>query len=72
MTTSNALIPVESFLPSRSDIVGQWLDHYSNSDRFRKDPLVQIFTPDWGKGNYGPGGEQVMKATTGDIIDIYA
>ena len=72
MTTSNALVPVESFLPSRSDIVGQWVDYYPNPDRSRKDALIQIFSPDWGKGNYGPDGGEVMKATTGDIIDIYA
>ena len=72
MTTSNALIPVESFLPSRSDSVGQWLDHYPNSDQSRKDALIQTFTPVWGEGNYGPDGEEVMKTTTGDIIDIYA
>ena len=72
MTTSNALIPVESLLPSRSDSVGQWVAHYTDSERSRKDALLQIFTPYWGKGNYGPDGQEVMKITTGDIIDIYA
>ena len=72
MTTSNALIPVESFLPSRSDIVDQWLDHYHSPDRSRKDALLQIYTPDWGEGNYGPDGEEVMKTSTGEILDFYA
>ena len=73
MTVSYALIPVERFLPSRVEFVGQWVDHYyENSNPSRQEALLRIVTPDSGGNTYGPDGEKVITLKTGEFIDIYA
>jgi len=71
MAATNALVPIQSLLPSHIsfDDIGASLHH--NPDRSRKEVRFRVYRPDWGDGIYDPDGEKVVRLNTGQLIDIY-
>ncbi len=71
MAVTNALVPIQSFLPSpiSVDDIGVSLHH--SPDRSWKEARFRVYRPDWVNDIYDPDGEEVVGLKTGHLIDIY-
>ena len=67
MAVTNALVPIQSFLPSPISIndIGVSL-HYS-PDRSWEKVRFRVYRPDWGDGIYDPDGGEVVRLKTGQV-----
>ena len=71
MAVTNALVPIQSLLPSPISINDIGVNLHYGPDRSWKEARFSVYRPDWGDGVYDPGGEEVVKRKTGELIDIY-
>jgi hypothetical protein len=71
MTITNALVPIETFLPSPISIgdLGVSLNH--NPDRSGEEILLRVYTSDGIEDIYGPDGEEIVRLKRGELIDLY-
>ncbi len=71
MAVTNALVPIQSLLPSPISVNDTGFSLYHYPDRSWKEARFRVYRPDWGDGIYDPDGEEVVKRKTGQLIDIY-
>ncbi len=71
MAITNALVPIQSLLPSPIIIDDTGVSLYHSPDRSWKEARFRVYGPDRGNDIYDPDGEEVVKRKTGQLIDIY-
>ena len=72
MAATNALIPIQTFLPSLAGGgSGQLELGHRREKPFQGNP-VRVYHPHKKPGIYGPDGREVRKDSTGNLLDLYA
>jgi hypothetical protein len=72
MAVANALVPIQTFLPSFPGAGSGELELGHRRERpFHEDP-VRVYRPHKRPGMYGSDGREVQKVITGRLVDLYA
>ena len=71
MAVTNALVPIQSLLPSPISINDTEVSLHYSPDRSWEKVRFRVYRPDWGDGIYDPDGGEVVRLKTGHLIDIY-
>ena len=72
MAVANALIPIQTFLPSfPGGGSGEHALGHRREQVFHEDP-VRLYRPHRKPGIYGSDGREVEKVITGRFVDLYA
>ena len=71
MAVTNALVPIQTFLPSPISFNNIGFGLYHSPDQSWKEAGFRVYRPDWGNSIYDPDGEEAVRLKTGQLIDIY-
>jgi hypothetical protein len=72
MAVANALVPIQTFLPSFPGNGAGGLDlGHRREQPFHADP-VRVYRPRKRPGIYGSDGREVQKVIAGRLVDLYA
>jgi hypothetical protein len=71
MAVTNALVPIQSFLPSPISLDDIGVSLYHSPDRSWEKARFSVYRPDWVNDIYDPDGGEVGRLEIGQLIDIY-
>ena len=71
MAVTNALVPIQSLLPSPISVNDIGVSLHHSPDRSWKEAGFRVYRADWGDGIYHPDREEAVRVKTGQLIDIY-